>query len=1005
MERETKMYKAVPRACNWAVLALLVLMGASLGFAQVSGVPIPAPAPGGPAYIFYGGVNPAAAPNSPVLLFVHGLGANGTYWFTAGNQMYADVYNAGWRSAYISFNPDNSNNHSSIGDNAASLQQMLPTILAHFNAQQVYLVCHSKGGLDSQVAMEDTTFRSAIKGVIDIATPNQGTALADWAFGKGIVIARLFGFLSAGLYDLRPENVLSLRTTLDPLFASAGIPFYTLSGTDFSQGSIVYHVTGPILENLTGGEENDGFVSVSETQLPDTYAMNLGSVATDHGLIANGQYSWNFIHGRIQGNEDRQAGWHQIASGGFGDDANAWIWSQTWFQGKLYIGTASSVNCITDYMAALGYNLPIYPPPGNDCPTDPTGLGRPAEIWQYTPQTHTWLKVYTSPQDIPIGTDANGNPAFAARAVGYRSMTVYTETDGTQALYIGGVTGIGMFSFLPQYANNQYPEPIILRTTDGANFTEVPHDDGTFMGNLVINNTDIQVASFRSIVQYNGQMWVAATNFRGQGFIIASPNPSQGNNSFQRVSPSPALDTLTVWVLAAYNNALYVGTGDRTDLVGFGVYKTTNAPGDPVPYTYTPIITNGGGQTDTTLLSPTALTMHVWAAPDGVSRLYIGTDRKIEIERVNPDDSWDVVMGEPRYDSDGNVLKAPLSGIRYYFDNDFNGHVWQMQDSNLGLHASTWDWSIVPNNISAINTAVTAEQGFDFYRSPDGIHFYVVSKNGMGDGYNMGGRSGNYNHFGLFWGTARSSGGTQEWQDNTVLDLNNDGRISQTDANIIQSAMGQAVTGFDARDVNGNGVIDPQDVQFLMSQCTFPNCSEVPPPGTYYTPPPAAFNGFVEARTLTDVGATASMSWPAQPGATRYHIFRYTAQSPGTILQNLNVQSPISQTVTVVFPTDSLSGVVNQYCPADIASEFWFCGMNDAIQNETTTTTGGLETTGFTTGAEEIAQTTSITYAEALPTNRQCLYFVKWEDANGNLSAASNITAAPSFASVPPMTP
>ena len=107
--------------------------------------------------------------------------------------------------------------------------------------------------MDSQLAMLDsTTFRSAIKGVFTLAGPNQGTALADWAYGPGEKIASLLGILSPGLNDLKPENIATLRAQMDPLFTTAGIPFYTLEGTKYSgQQSIVYGITGPILSNLT----------------------------------------------------------------------------------------------------------------------------------------------------------------------------------------------------------------------------------------------------------------------------------------------------------------------------------------------------------------------------------------------------------------------------------------------------------------------------------------------------------------------------------------------------------------------------------------------------------------------------------------------------------------------------------------------------------------------------------------------------------------------------------
>ncbi len=1005
-ERETKMHKRSRMAGSLSALMVGFGLLASAAAQAAVTVPLPAPLAGGPGNVFYGAVNAAANKNSPVVLFVHGLGSNAEYWFTNGNTMYEYVYNAGYRSVYVSMNADNSQNTAPIAQNAATLQALLPGILAHFNTQQVYLVCHSKGGLDAEVAMESPSFRAAIKAVFTLATPNQGTALADWAFGSGQKLAGLLGLLNPGLYDLEPEHVASLRAVLDPLFQTAGIPFFYMEGTQYSgQQSIVYGITGPILANLTNGEKNDGLVAQNEVDLPDSYSEDMGPVNVDHTQMGFGVNVWPYVYGRISGLEIRQAGWQQIANGGFGDDQNTWAWSQTWFQGNLYVGTGRNVDCITADDAAVQSGLPIYPPPGNeDCPQDPLHIATPAEIWRYTPQTKTWTRVYQSPQDIPLGNDENGNPAFAARAVGFRNMGVYTEADGTQALYVGGVTAISIYNKLPQYANYTYPPPIMVRSTDGTNFTEIPEDPGTTLGDIVQDNTDIFVASFRSIVQANGQMWVAVTDFRGEGFIMTSTNPSQGDNAFTRVSPQPALPNFAVWVLAAYNNAVYVGTGDRTDDIGYGIYKTTNMPGDPIPYQFDPVVLNGGYQTVESQRSPTLLTMHVWTQPDdGLQHLWCGTDRKIEIVRVNPDDSWDVIVGQPRQTPDG--YKTPLSGIAYYFDNDFTGHVWQIQDSpNSGIHASTWDWSIQLRESALISQPDTGEQGFDFFNSPDGIHWYIISKNGMGDGFNFGGRSGNFNHFGLFWGTARVTGGLQEYQDPTILDLNNDGKISQADADIIQAALGQpANPGFDPRDMNGNGVIDAQDVQFLQSQCTFPNCSEVAPPGTVYNTPPAAFQGYLTAGTQLAVGNTVVLTWPAQPNASRYHVYRYTATPivpyllDGAPSQTINV----SQSMALNFPADFTSGKLSAACPPG-ENDLWFCQLIDLAQtaSQAPAATGNLTFVGFPEVLEEIAQTTSLSFSSPMPTTIQSIYFVRSEDGNGNLSATSNIVGAPSFTQV-----
>jgi hypothetical protein len=621
--------------------------------------------------------------------------------------------------------------------------------------------------------------------------------------------------------------------------------------------------------------------------------------------------------------------------------------------------------------------------------------------------------MYQAPQTIPIGNDVNGQPAFCAIAVGFRGMTVYKENDGTEALYVGGVSGNAIYYALPQFAGNLFPPPIILRSTDGVNFVPIPEDPGTFMGNLVSGNPDVQVASIRSMVAANGQMFAAVTNFRGEGFMIASPNPSQGDNAWQRVSPTPAVPNFAVWILANYNNMLYVGTGDRENDLGYGVYYTSNGPGDPTPYQFTPVIMDGGWQPDETLRSPTTLTMHVWNDPaDGLQHLMCGTDRKIEIVRVNPDNSWDLVMGQPRATPDG--WKAPLSGIGYYFDNDFNGHIWQMQDetwnplpgqatTNLGLHATTWDWAILLRQATLTAQPTTGEEGFDHFYSPDATHWYIVSKVGMGDGLNMGGRSGVFTPFGLFWGTARVTGGTQEWQDLSMLDLNSDGQIDQNDANIIQAAIGQPDVGVDPRDLNGNGVIDAQDVQYLESQCTFPNCSTVPPPGIAYVAPPVPFQGYLTSQTQSVAGNNAILSWPAQPNVARYHVYRYTTTPPVQLLLNGAPTQTItvSPTMTVTFPTDFTNGTFNAVCPTDGSGDDlqWYCTMSDVMAN-TETTPSGLTYTGFPAVLQEIAQVAASptpAYSEAMPTTIQSLYFIRSEDTNGNLSLPSNIVGAPSF--------
>ncbi|WP_180541536.1 esterase/lipase family protein [Nevskia soli] len=276
------------------VFAILLPALGPTAWAQTA--PTPEPAPGGAANIFYGALVPGGDPNAPVLLYVHGLGTNATFWFTGSNDMYQDAYTAGYRTVFVSLSADNSDNTATIADNAAMLQQLLPQILTYENVSTVYLICHSKGGLDAEDAMlTSASFMSSVKMVFTLATPNQGAELADWAYGAGKSEAKKLGLLSPGMANLRTSVVHRLRKKMDPVFETAGIPFYTLEGTDYSaEHNLIYDYTGRVLAGLVSGP-NDGLVAESEVPLPTTYSLDMGQVAVDHNYVGHGTPAWPFI--------------------------------------------------------------------------------------------------------------------------------------------------------------------------------------------------------------------------------------------------------------------------------------------------------------------------------------------------------------------------------------------------------------------------------------------------------------------------------------------------------------------------------------------------------------------------------------------------------------------------------------------------------------------------------------------------------------------------------------
>jgi hypothetical protein len=992
-----------------------------------------------------------------VLVFVHGLTGSYADWLESnncppsptvcgpngpgagtGNDMYDYAYEAGFRTAFMSLSANNSNNSATIQANAAMLETIFPRILANFGVSKVYFIGHSKGGLDLQAALATPQWIGMASAVFTFGTPNQGDALSNWLFltPNGQALGQALGLLTPGIQSMETANVLQLRTQWDPLFENAQIPFYTVAGdlcTEPKPTTACNNtVTGPILQSITGGAKsppNDQLVTEPETYLPTTYAMNMGVELNGHYQLRLGDNSFSMIYSRVMALENQQngqPGLTRIATNGFGDQANSEAWSMAWFTNasgvsQLYVGTGREVYCVTSADASILTGLPgLYPPAIGDCTPDYHHLPLQAEIWQYTPQTNTWVRVFQSPNSLTT-TDTTGKTVATAREMGIRSLTVVTEPGGVTALYAGTVTSGAIFE--TNHTVGGWAPPRILRSTDGVTWTPLPQDPGTFLGNIstaLESDQQFQNFGFRSGGQLNGILYMQVGDFSGVGRVIASlpgANPNGGDNNYQFVSPPT--ESLPVWILQSFDGFMYAATGNPYNAAGaptkYGVWKTTGYPTQTTaPYTWTPIIAeNAGYSTQQPVVPNYALSMQVFSDATGCPAtsgivtggaggcLYVGTDEPSELVRIHPDttgqvpvnnadasqdtvDSWDLVVGNPRTipagDPGAGTLVSPISGIGQYFDNGFTGHFWRMGVGGMGLYMSTYDWSAEHSNQNGFAANWAQEFGTDLFRTPDGIHWTAVSRIGLGDGMNTGGRTFGQTPFGLYWGTARPAvGGTQVYMiDSSVLDLNKDGVIDMKDVNLMQARLNSKAKATDPMDINQDGKITSADVQLLMTQCTYPKCAvpAVRPAGTSLGAPvlhsaPGIVNGTVPS--------TVSLDWPTISGAQDYLVYRINMspndQTPPPIFGPL-VAACSTNTAVAVLPL-CFSAKTSQ--PAATSTPYGYPG---AVQFITRVTAGG----------------STATFSETSPTTLQVLYFVRAEDANGNLSAPSNLVGGPSLA-------
>lgn len=361
-------------------------------------------------------------------------------------------------------------------------------------------------------------------------------------------------------------------------------------------------------------------------------------------------------------------------------------------------------------------------------------------------------------------------------------------------------------------------------------------------------------------------------------------------------------------------------------------------------------------------------------------RLYIGTDRPTELIRINPDDSWDLVVGPPRMTASG--YKRPLSGIAGRgFNNFFTGHLYTMAVHDGTLYVGTWDWSQGLED-TPLKGLFNYTYGFDFFKSRDGVNWSVVDRNGLGDPKNLAIRNLESTPFGLFVAVANSHFGLQIFQNRTVLDLDRSGAIDSRDVNLLLAGRGPAKGPTDSRDLDRDGWITVNDARKLATQCTAPACATMA--SKTVSPPSSLMAG---AGQVT--GSNVALSWTASPEAATYHVYRADPVTLESVVPpGSRLPLPNGTTVGV---EDLKDGVFDALCRAD-ASEQAGCALVEALH------IGGLGGKAF----RWIGSTPELSFADPNPpASGQALYYVAAQDARGRISEPTNLVAAPSDAEAP----
>jgi 1-acyl-sn-glycerol-3-phosphate acyltransferase len=472
----------------------------------------------------------------------------------------------------------------------------------------------------------------------------------------------------------------------------------------------------------------------------------------------------------VTGDVQPIGGFAPIAVNGWGDGLNSYAHSMTWFEDRLYVGSARA----NLYLISRRQPKPQWPVYPVNCPADPFVLDLCAEIWRYDPRERVWEHVFKAPmvpaRVIPganAGTNGVGpggvvtaNRSMVPRDIGYRGMFVFQgRSDPKPVLYVS------------TYSPTRGPGPMILRSEDGVEFAPAGKPGFGYEN----------VSAFRGLVPFKGRLYaspIGATQNRPNAstypMVFETDDPAHGEwrPVSERGFGNP--QNVAVFELAVMGDWLYGGT--LNVVTGFELWKT-RAEGEP-PYEWTQVLRLGAYRGN---LNQGTLSMCVFK-----DALYIGTaiqdggfDRanKVgpaagEIIRVHPDDSWDLLVGSSRLTPIG--FKVARSGLGPGFKNFFNTYIWRMCVHNDWLYVGTWDWStFLPYSPFAkwpaflrelfenlgVEQFAAKEEGCDVWRTKDGLTWEPVTRDGFGNRYNCGARTLVSTPHGLAIGSANPFGG------------------------------------------------------------------------------------------------------------------------------------------------------------------------------------------------------------------------------------------------------
>lgn len=228
----------------------------------------------------------------------------------------------------------------------------------------------------------------------------------------------------------------------------------------------------------------------------------------------------------------------------------------------------------------------------------------------------------------------------------------------------------------------------------------------------------------RGLAVYNNQL-IASTVRGDGGYIVASSDPSKGQDSFTDIATPAQLgnpkyhnnDSInggSIWDIVPFNNRLYITTitGTATNPQGFALYR--GEPDASGKWTYTPLAGNGGkydyafGASRSAAGNMVVYKNHLYlggyndpmrslsdALDKDFGRIYQDLSHPVNLWRMDADENFELVAGS-KEDAAKAGAAMPIAvgkNLDAGLGSNLNQYVWRMQSYDGKLYVGTFDMS------------------------------------------------------------------------------------------------------------------------------------------------------------------------------------------------------------------------------------------------------------------------------------------------------------------------